>query len=462
MQADVSARAQDAYTQQRWRLAILLLQAERTEPEALRLLALSHYQFEDFAAAAPLLRQALDADPTDVELQQARLETSLALADRAAAAAAAGQLEDLGERDLANYGRSRLELGGPNEESAILELWRLVESAQDDALATRSAFAAVQALLEDGKLEQAAEIAQLALEREPDSTHAVRFAGLQTTVEQGGRLDYDLGYRLEYDDNVAYPDEVLTSGLEDFRHVFLADVLYERPIGTGWRFFGQGHFLQSLHNDLSEFNQTRVIGAASIGQTGRKTGWRFPVELAHDRLDGDSFRTSFIATPGFFVQWNERFYTHFYGRLQSDEFDVVLAPEEDRSGDVSGVGAMLAGQFSPRFRMHGFLEFNRHDTDGLYWEHDELLAYAFAEFEFLPNFTVGLALRYLDEDYDNVRPVFLVQQQDESEEFYLTLTHTFSEHWWWRGQYSRIDRSSNIPVFEYERNIFSFSISRGF
>jgi hypothetical protein len=120
---------------------------------------------------------------------------------------------------------------------------------------------------------------------------------------------------------------------------------------------------------------------------------------------------------------------------------------------------VLLGQLSPRLQLRTYVEFNRYDTDGVYWERDELVGFLFGEFEITSRWMVGLAMRYSDEDYDNARPAFAERRQDESTEFYLVLTHRFSNHWRWRGQVSHIDHKSNIPIFDYERNVYSFSVA---
>lgn len=460
-QAQLSAGAIEAYQQQNWELAIRRLESQKAEAGAMRMLALSYFHMLDFDRALPALREALLISPDDKELNSALLEVLLVERLYPEAASVAGHLENLGASDLAKFGKARIVLAQGDRRLAKDQLRDLVDQGNLE-VSTRAADLLIEMLYEDEQFDQAYEVAQTAMQRYPDSALAFRFSWIPPSPSSGPGFSADLGYRIAYDDNVTFPDETIASNKEDFRHVLMADLLYERPFGNDWAFYAQGHFLQSFYHDLDEFNQTRIAGAAAIGQTNRKIGWRFPVEVSYDRIDGDSFRTSLITRPGFYIQFGNSFFSHFYARLQSDDYDLFRYVEEDRSGDVSGAGVLVVGQVSPRFHLRTYIEFNRYDTDGSYWERDEIVAFAFGEFEFIPNWVAGVAFRYQDEDYDNARPIFEERQHDKSKEFYLTLNHEFAEKWRWRGQISLIDHQSNIPIFDYDRNVYSFSIIRDF
>jgi len=348
-----------------------------------------------------------------------------------------------------------------DRKQAMRHLRMLVETAEP-AVATQAADLLIEALYDEQKYGEAYEVAQIALRRDPASALAYRFSRIPPDPEPIPDFSFDLGYRFEYDDNITFPDDEFASGEEDFRHVLMADILYQRPFADNWSFFAQGHVMQSLYNDFDQFNQTRVTGSVAIGQQARKWGWRLPLEAIHDRLDGDSFRTSTAAVPGIYLQFGKDYFSHLYARLQRDDYENFDFPNEDRSGDVTGLGVLFVGQFNDRWRLRSYLEFNRFDTDGLYWERDEITAFLMTEFEFATNWVAGLAIRYQDRDYDNVRPVFAQHQQDEITDLYINLSQRFAEKWRWRLQTSLSDHQSNIPIFDYTRNVYSIGITREF
>lgn len=461
VRAEVPAEANEAFRQGHWQLAIQLLESRQADPDAQRLLALSYFNYQDFDRARPALEQALAAAPDDAELNAALLEVLLADRDYGRAEEVAAGLARTGRADEAAFGMARIRLAVGDRQQAVSQLQELVANSEP-ALATQAADLLIETLYGDHRYGEAYDVARKALERDPDSPLAYRFARVQPDPATSPRFSVDLAYRFEYDDNVTFPDEIFATGEEDYRHVLMADLLYQRPFAGGWQFYAQGHALQSFHNDFDEFDRTRLSGSVAIGYQGLRFGWRVPAEVNYDRLDGDSFRTSVSALPGLTVQFGQGYSGHIYGRLQSDDYADVLLPREDRSGDVTGAGVLLVGRVSPRLQMRSYLEFNRYDTDGSYWERDETVAFLLGEFEFRSNWVAGLAFRYQDEDYDNARPVFAERQQDESTELYLNLTHRFAEKWRWRGQVSLIDHASNIPIFDYDRNVYSISVVWGF
>jgi tetratricopeptide (TPR) repeat protein len=459
--AAVPDNASLAFQQRHWSLTINLLEPLRSDPEAQRMLALAYFHVQDFDRALPALQRALAATPGDVELNVALLEVLLANRDYAGADRPVSRLDALGASDEAAFGRARVRLAEGDQESALEILQGLVEGA-DPRLATRAADIMIDSLYEVHRYGLAYEMAQLALQRDPDSPQAYRFSRIQPDPVTGPQFIVDVAYRLEYDDNLTFPDEEFGSGKEDYRHVLMADLLYRRPLGGGWLLYGQAHARQSLHNDYGEFDRTRLSGTAGIGWQGERWGWRLPLEVDHDRLDGDSFRTSVATLPGLSLELFGGYLGYLYGRLQSDDYEEPVFPEEDRSGDVTGAGVMLAGHVTPRLQLRSYVELNRYDTDGAYWERDETVAFIYGEFEFTSNWTAGLAFRYVDRDFENARPVFADRQQDETRELYLNLTHQFTRDWRVRGQISLIDQASNIPIFDYDRNVYSISIVRGF
>lgn len=437
---------------------------QNAEPVDLREQALTYYRGMDYEQALPSLKEALQTAEDDIELNSALLDLLLEYGMTDEASKIADRLERLGATDMASFGQALVQLQEEHGDrvQAKKQLSALVYHSDDLVLAGRAADALLEELYNDKQFDTAYTIAQTMLGRDPDTAYAYRLSFIRPEVTASPGFSVDLGYRFDYDDNVAYPDEKFASGQGDYRHVFIADVLYDRSFGKNWNFYTQGHFLQSLYHEMDQFNQTRVSASVAIGQSGEKYGWRIPVEFNQDWLDGDSYRTSLITRPGFYAQFGTNFYSHFYGRLQNDDYDTFPYPEEDRSGDVYGGGILVAGQASTRFQLHSYIEYNHYDTNGEYWQRHEFIAFAYGEIEFSPKWVAGLALRYQKDDYDNARPVFADRQRDRSKELYLNLTHKFTPKWRWRGQFSMIKHGSNIAIFDYNRNVYSLSIIREF
>lgn len=492
VQANYTITAEEAFNQRYWTTAIELLEGQCDTPKATEMLAIAYFEIQDFDKALPCLEKALamDHDGLDlnIDLNSAMMEIQLALRQFSEASLWIAKLKVLGSCEgeeqsrsekachLASFGQLRITLSECDPDNQPLcqsnpdgrveakdELGNFVHDKKVSLpLRLRAANTLIEALLTDGELGPAYQVAEFARSIHPDPENAIRYAPFIPENQASSSLKYDFGYRFEYDDNVTFPDDILASGQGDSRHVLMADVLYERSLRRDWSFYASGNFLQSFYNDLDQFDRTHVAGSIAVGHMGQRTGWRIPLELTYVWLDGDSFRNSVAMIPGFYIQFGDDFLSHFYARLQHDDYDWLAGTEEDRSGDVAGAGVLLTGQVTRQLRVRSYLEFNRYDSDGIYWKRDETVAFIHGEYDFTSRWQAALAFRYKVEDFDNVRPVFADRQLDKSKEIFLNITHKFAKKWRWRGQVSLIDHDSNIPIFDYDRNIYSIAVTRDF
>lgn len=451
--------AAEAFDQEYYTTVIELLESNTGTAQSRRMLALSYFHLDEFEKALPLLNQSLAANRNDTEVVSALVEIEVANRnyDRA---------NDLAKSLSANFAKfteARIQLDQPegNRTAAKEDLQQLIETG-DLELALRAADTLIEAYLYDGQIESAHLVAELAMSKHPTGENSVRYAPFLRAGQEESSILYNVGYRFEYDDNVTFPEENLASGEADYRHVLLVDVNYQKPLKGNWELYALGNLYQSFHHNLDQFNRTKVVASAALGQNYRRTGWRMPLEITHERLDGDFYRTSLAAIPGFYIKFGENLFSHFYTRIQSDNYFEPLFANDDRSGNVLGAGILVTGQISRRFNLRSYVEFNRYDTDGAYWDRKEFTVFAQGEFEFIDRWTAGLAFRFVDEDYDNARPVFGNRQKDRSHELYLNITHRFLGDWRWRGQISLINHESNIALFDYDRNVYSFAVTREF
>jgi tetratricopeptide (TPR) repeat protein len=468
--ADVPEEALVAVDEGSWRKAIILLKSNTDDPEARRMLGISYFQASDYDHAFPLVESALEQTPDDPELNSAMLDLRLARQEWNEAKSLTEKLAEHGDPDSLKFASMQIELGSDQGDRSLAKsgLLELLESPETNTeIALDAADLLIKTLLQDQERHEAYRVARLAISRDPDSPESIRYSQFIHETQGSGKVHFDLGYRLEYDDNICLADDSRASGKEDFRQVLMVDVLYEKPLKEGWSVYAQGNLFQAFHNEFDNFNYSRIKGSAGVGKSGNRSGWRFPVEAIQDRLDGNIFRTSLAVLPAYYVQFSKDFFSHFYARIQSDDYEFIAISgfnansEEDRSGDVNGLGVLLAGQLSAELSLRSYLEFNRYDTNGSLWKRDEMVAFAYGEYVFKDNWTAGVALRYQDEDFDNPRSSEFAQQS-ESKELYLNLTRKFRNEWTWRGQVSFINHESNVPIFDYERNVYSFSVSREF
>lgn len=462
-ESELNAAAR-AYQAGDWNTVINLLENTPSSQGAERLLGLAHYQQQDLDRALPLLRRAAQNNPSDAEVNRALLNALIAERDYTAAN---NLLAGLSTSDNEyNLARARIALA-EGDSSRADALYRRLLQAPDSNRAQEAAAEYIEHLQASQQYAEAYEIAQQALARDPDSFLSYRFRQIndpagETSAPPPDNWTFTLGYRFEYDDNVALLPDSLAPGTvdeDDFRHVLTADVLYRKKLPANWQVFAEARGSQSIHHEASEFNFTRLNGLVGTGQSFDRWGWRVPAEISHDRFDGDSFSTTFTVSPGAYVRVLGNFYTHVYGRYANSNFDQVAFPEDDRSAEVLGGGLLLAGNLTQRWSVRAIAEYLDYAADGSNWDREEWQAYLYTEYALTSDWAVGGGARYTDIDFDNLIIPFLSPRADESWEYYLSATHRIAPAWFIRAQVTYIDHQSSLPAFDYERVVASLGLS---
>ena len=282
-----------------------------------------------------------------------------------------------------------------------------------------------------------------------------------------GHLKSAPGYRLDYDDNVAlYPDDEAffpgNADEEDFRHVLFGDLWYRKGFGKNLRFFSELHASHSIHQDYSEYDLTRINVVAGLGGSYAHWGWRVPVEYTHDRFDGETYRDTWAATPGFYIHLPGGLQSHFYGRFREDDYDFSPSPSEDRSGETTGAGLLLVGALSDHWFVRIFGESDEIDADGRNWDRDEWRAYAQVEYSPTPAWTLGAGYGYQEAEFENIHDVFLQPREDETSKTFASLTYRFARRWLIRAQVTFVDQESTLPVYTYDRTVISLGVNIDF
>ena len=95
------------------------------------------------------------------------------------------------------------------------------------------------------------------------------------------------------------------------------------------------------------------------------------------------------------------------------------------------------------------------DTDGRNWDRDESRIYANLSYDFLSWMSAGVGFEWLSQDYDNLHDFYFVERDDSATRLFGSLSFRPAEQWeiWLIGV--RVNRSSNIPIYAYDRNVVS-------
>lgn len=459
--------ARTQYAKENWDEALALLQTAQREhpsPEVSRLLGLTLYQLQDYQAARPILEEALAGSPSDPELLAALTGISHAQGDKLAALDYAERLVQLDDTPRAALTASRAfaDAGAHAQATAALE-----QAWQDGTLRVRQRAALELAVLyaEDGRANAARQLVASAIALDAQSFDAAPLLELENSLGQPAPRNYTvaLGYWLENDDNVPLVNDPGAipglSDTEDIRHTFYGDFLYARNISTSGTFFGEAHFTHGIHQDLNQYDPTQIALVAGLGWSFENWGLRLPLQGTRNWIDGDTLRTNVALAPGVFFQPSEKSTLYFFAAFAEDDFEDVIRPSEDRSGDVTTLGVMFNTALGQSGALRAILTGTEYDTDGNNWQRDETRLYAFLTWGFSATVTGGVGFDYVEAEFDNLSDVFLRARDDETGVGFATLAWQFNPRWTLRGQLSSGSRDSTIRIFEYDRTVISAGVS---
>jgi len=460
-------QASSQFSEENWEEARSILEPlARTDPspEVSRLLGLTLFQLQDYDAASPLLEQSLQRTPDDAVLLRALTQIQQALHDGAAAAAYANRLLAVDGSAGAQFTAGRAFAAAGDNQRAITAF----ESAWQNGSRRQRQKAAVELTrlyLDTARVEEADQLVDEAIALDPGSFDAAALRQMSVTRAAPTTRDYVLsvGYWLESDDNVPLVDNANVipglSDVEDIRHTFYGDFLYSKNFSESGAFFGEAHFIHGVHQELSQFDPTQFALVAGLGWNPGNWGIRIPLQATQNWTDGNTVRTNVGIGPGVFFKPSDATVLYLFAALSEDDFENSIRPSEDRSGDVTALGAMFTANLGENGNFRAILTGTEYDTNGNNWQRDELRLYAFFTWRFSPRWIGGIGLDYLDANFDNLNDVFLLNRDDETLAGFLNIAFQLTPRWTLRGQYSGGSRDSTISIFEYDRNVFSIGVS---
>lgn len=436
--------------------------ARPLSPRASRLLGLTQFHLLDYAAARPLLGQALQRAPDDRSVRLALVEVLLAYdeADEALELLQPALAADAARAWLL-AGRVHAELEQP--EQAREAFARAVRLDRGQWLAAQRGLALLAAA--SGETTRVAEIAAAVEARAPNSFEAFE---LRELAQQRGQpvppLRWSAGYRLESDSNVALdPDDpavVLDVADEaDIRHVLSADLNGHLSLSGRWSLFAEAHLYHGAHQDLNDYDQTRQNYVLSLGWSGARYGVRLPLELTWNHLDGENYRTAQALTPGAYVTFDNGVLLYGYGRYLINDYDEAVDAAEVRSGELGAAGAVLVWPLAgDRLQLRLSAEAGHDATDGANWERDELALGIHMDFEPAPSWRLGLGYTARKHDYDNLHDVYLVRREDEAGTWFAEARYAITPSWELLLQGTQVDWGSNIDIYDYERRVLALGV----
>lgn len=357
------------------------------------------------------------------------------------------------------------------EAEADPELRPMARYYEGLALRRQGNIAAAQAAFADAAREKPeSEIGQAAQRYVAETPEGPGGAAAVSAARKPWSLYGQLGF--EYDTNVvAGPSESSVKGLPgisgegDGRTVVAAGGDYKILDGEYGSLRAEYDFYQSIHFKLTEFDLQGHRVRADFASKPQLISYGLSALYDFYALDYQSFYQEGIATPWVAVEEGPAAATQLYYRLRGRDFlRKPFDPGRDAVNHAVGLRQFALLGSVDRVLSAGY-QFEKEDTtssgsmgrDFQYDGHQLDLTVSFPITALLRG-EAGYLFRLEDYQFPNSRTGFHSRRHDTEHEFALAVAYELTPQWALVGDYIGVINNSNIPEFEYDRNIVSAGV----
>lgn len=277
----------------------------------------------------------------------------------------------------------------------------------------------------------------------------------------------------QYDDNVVLEPDGASSTTDvshegDSRGVVFIDGEYRFIQTLPWIAGVRYTFYQSIHSRLHDYdlqNHQGMLFGSYQGHCG-SIPYQFQLDYNYRNsiLNEKRYLESHGITGTLNLQWNAYLLTQLQYRFQDKDFHYdITHPTANRDGSNNLVGVT---QYLFLFNNRGFLRvgyfYDNDSTKGSNWDYDGYKALVGLRVPFLFETSIDTDLEYYQQEYDNHDYFFNHCRRDEEYTYNFSLYRNLYKLLDAMFTYTRIDNGSNIDFYDYDRNIYSFTLSLRF
>lgn len=324
-----------------------------------------------------------------------------------------------------------------------------------------------------GILEEAEEEFNETIRLEPESDIARSSKEYIEEIERAKkgpkRWDLSLSLSLQYDTNVVLEpaDSALSAQIarnQDLRSVAFLRGGYRFIRGGPWNLGANYSFYSSLQKDLSDFNTISHDILFYSYYSGQGYQARIQYDFNPIAVDNNRYLSSHTINPMLNITYGARYITQVSYRYQLKDFkDSQKFPtnsERDGVNNLIGLTQIILFPDKNGNLRIGYA-FDSDSTDGPDWDYNGHKIIAGLGFPMIKKIVLDLLVEYNKKMYDN--PNNLSPSGDRRDDTYKTYTigisREFRDYLTAALQYLYSKNDSNITVFEYNRNIYSLTIT---
>ncbi|MBI5643740.1 MAG: tetratricopeptide repeat protein [Deltaproteobacteria bacterium] len=327
------------------------------------------------------------------------------------------------------------------------------------------------AMLQEGKLDEAKKIFKDLATKDPNADMAESAREYMDAISKKQKeerpLKLDVNLQYQYDDNVLLkPSDVTAAGditnESDSAGIAAFKADYDFKLNQPYNLRAQYSLFASKHasletHDVQSHSLTLVPGYnMKNGQLNLYSSYTYTL------VNNSRYIQALTLAPAYSFVINDRQFAQFSARYQLKDFlryTAGIGPDEDRDSMDYGAGVswfyMLAGN---KGFVNARYDFNYEDTEGANWRYYGNKI-GFGVFYAL---TESLKLNVTLEDYlqnfTETHTVFDKKRKDQTITFTTMASYPVFADIELQGQYSYINGNSNIPVYDYSRNIISIGV----
>lgn len=478
-QSDALMQGIDQYKDENYEEAIpLLLNARKEEPRsslAAFFLGLAYKQVLDYPNAFVHLQDAVTLHPRIKEALVELIEVALQLNKLEAANEwiQIAEKEEIFTARIAFLKGLALKKEGKNME-AISSFERAM--ATDETLAQAAEVQIAMCYLEERKLKAAKETFQAAVLLDPTSDLAAYARQYQDLVEDRIYIERPLRVTLgaygQYDTNVVLlPNErAFAPGITDEESAVLtttARVDYVPVFKGPWLFNAQYAFLGSFYENYSTSHNYISNGIyVTPGYNFGRYALNLAVNYNHYLVRDPSYKQYLdyvYAGPLLRFLLNRAQVLELFSGYVHQEYDEPpLIPQEDRDSDgfygyLGWIWLYAKGAFfSVRY------EFSTDNTDGIHWENDGHRLLANIAIPVVGKLKFQITGQAFFQRFKNTNTIFGVKREDDVYRGSLGLTWEFYKNTTLVLQVNATRANSNIPIYDYDREVYTAGIEYRF
>lgn len=236
-------------------------------------------------------------------------------------------------------------------------------------------------------------------------------------------------------------------------------VQYNKPVAPGWSLYGGASGTGNWYFSASEFDLAQV--AANVGGSYHANADTFALTYAYGQivLDGDNYRS----TNGVAMEWRHQFAPT--GTISViPQIARISYTGENNVQDANFWAISVGGRYGWLTKwqpvLNGSVSAGRQrNTEGFPYLGRAIYGAA-ADVTVSPDpfwaFNAGLA--YLGSDYDGDIPIIGVTRKDNNFAATVGALWLFKRHWSTKLEYQYQRNDSNLPLYDYTRNIVTLKL----